>query len=128
IFGMMSSAFPVLQSATVRVYWWITRFFTASISIASNDRLNREVLNWVGAQVLPRQATRILTARTEVLDNDAWHYRRARRSRDDYSFEKRIPIQYLPTFGTTWFIHDFNIFIVRRIPSSMTNTSYMGDV
>ena len=48
-FGMLSSALPLVQSAAIKVYWWITRFFTASVSVAANDRLNREVLNWMGA-------------------------------------------------------------------------------
>jgi mitochondrial chaperone BCS1 len=128
IFGMISSALPMLQSGAVRVYWWITRFFTASISVAANDRLNREILNWLGAEVLPRQATRILTARSEILDSDAWHYRRVQRKRDDVTFEKRAPIEYLPTFGTTWFLYERNVFIVRRIPTAMTSSNRFGDV
>src|SRR3569833_2549256 len=91
IFGMISGALPMVQTAAVKIYWWITRFFTASISIGANDRLNREVLNWLGAQVLPRQATRILTARSEVLDSDAWHYRRMPRERDDCTHGGRGP-------------------------------------
>ncbi len=127
IIGIVSSALPVVQNGTVKVYWWITRFFTASISIGPNDRLNREVLNWLGAQVLPRQATRILTARSEIIESDVWHYRRPL-ERDDYTMEKRVPIQYLPTFGTTWFLYDRRIFVVRRIPTTRNSVPMMGDV
>jgi chaperone BCS1 len=115
IFGTISSASVVLKGFGLKVYWWFTALFTASISIASSDRLNREILNWIGEQVLARQATRILTARTEAIQNDAWHPRRATQERNDYQHEKRVPIQYLPTFGTTWFIYERNVFLVRRI-------------
>ena len=128
IFGMISGAVRDLQGMAVKLYWWITKFFTASVSIASNDRLNKEVLNWLGAQVLTRQATRILTASSEEVEKDAWHYRRETRERNDFNMEKRVPIQYLPTFGTTWFFHEGNIFIVRRISTSFTSTSLMGSV
>jgi chaperone BCS1 len=77
IFGTISSASVVLKGLGMKIYWWFTALFTASISVASSDRLNREILNWVGAQVLTRQATRILTARTEVVQNDSWHPRRS---------------------------------------------------
>ena len=115
IFGTISSASVVLKGLGMKVYWWFTALFTASISIASSDRLNREIVNWIGAQVLTRQATRILTARTETIQNDAWHPRRTAVERNDYNHEKRVPIQYLPTFGTTWFIFERNVFLVRRI-------------
>jgi chaperone BCS1 len=122
IFGTISSASVVLKSFGMKVYWWFTALFTASISITSSDRLNREILNWIGAQVLTRQATRILTARTETIQNDAWHPRRTQVERNDYNHEKRVPIQYLPTFGTTWFIFERNVFLVRRIN---THRSYI---
>jgi chaperone BCS1 len=122
IFGTISSASVALKGLGTKVYWWFTALFTASISVASSDRLNREILNWVGAQVLTRQATRILTARTEVVQNDSWIPRRSHVERNDYDHEKRVPIQYLPTFGMTWFIFERNIFLVRRIN---THRSYV---
>ncbi|KAF9873851.1 mitochondrial chaperone bcs1 [Colletotrichum karsti] len=113
--GDIPNALVGLQKLWTQIYWWITRFFTASISIASNDKLNREVLNWLGAHVLTRKGTRILTARTEVIRNDAW-YDRKPVERDDLHHEKRIPVQYLPTFGTTWFFYEGGFFMVRRVP------------
>jgi chaperone BCS1 len=123
IFGTISGALKDLQGVAFKIYWWITKFFTASISISSSDRLNREILNWLGAQVLERQATRILTARTETIHTDAWHPRRQLNETKKYMHEKRVPIQYLPTFGTTWFFHDRNIFLVRRVSSRGSNYS-----
>lgn len=40
---------------------------------------------------------------------------REKTTRNDYYHEKRIPIRYLPSFGTHWFIHERNIFLIRRI-------------
>jgi chaperone BCS1 len=123
IFGTISGALGDLKGVALKIYWWFTRLFTASISIPSSDKLNREILNWVGSEILTRQGTRILTARTEAAQKDAWYSRRSvTTERNDYLQEKRVPIQYLPTFGTTWFFHQGNIFLVRRIsPSNFTN-------
>ncbi|OLN96283.1 putative mitochondrial chaperone BCS1-B 1 [Colletotrichum chlorophyti] len=122
--GEIPRALSGLQKLGTQLYWWITRFFTASISIASNDKLNREVLNWLGAHVLTRQGTRVLTARTEVIQNEAWYYRKPI-ERNDLHHEKRVPVQYLPTFGTTWFFYDGGFFMVRRV-STRSNGSYYG--
>ena len=119
LLGAASSGVQSLQATGSKLYWWIVRFLTASVSIAGNDRLNREVLNWLGSQVLGKEGnTRILTAHSETIQNDAWYYRRVAQERNDYHHEKRMPVEYLPTFGTTWFVHERNIFMVRRILTS----------
>lgn len=128
ILGTLSGVLQFLQSLAVRGYWYITRFFTASVSINARDKLNREVLNWVGAQVLIRQGTRIVTARSEKIESDAFYYRRAPQPRIDYEIEKRKPIQYLPTFGSTWFFHEGNIFIIRRVSFGSSGASFMDNV
>jgi chaperone BCS1 len=43
---------------------WVSKFFIASVSIPGNDLLNSEVLNWLAANVLERQRTRKLTAKS----------------------------------------------------------------
>ncbi|KAL1840393.1 hypothetical protein VTJ49DRAFT_519 [Mycothermus thermophilus] len=120
LMGAASSGAQSLQDTGTKIYWWIVRFLTASISIAGHDRLNREVLNWLGAHVLSKGRARILTANSETIQNDAWSYRRVSQERNDFHHEKRMPVQYLPTFGTTWFIHQRNLFMVRRILTSST--------
>jgi len=125
--GAASSGINTVKAGVSKIYWWITRFLTASISIAGNDQLNREVLNWLGANVLAKQGTRILTAHSERIQNEAWHFRYLQQAqRNDYHHEKRTPVQYLPTFGTTWFFHERNLFMVRRIltSSSHYNSAY----
>ncbi|KAH8898944.1 P-loop containing nucleoside triphosphate hydrolase protein [Thozetella sp. PMI_491] len=114
LLGAASSGFASLQGGASKLYWAVLKFLTASISVAGSDRLNREVLNWLGANVLGPQGLRILTARSETIKNDAWHYRRVQ-ERNDYEHENRVPVQYLPTFGMTWFIYERNFFMVRRI-------------
>ncbi|POS75029.1 hypothetical protein DHEL01_v206573 [Diaporthe helianthi] len=128
ILGTISGVLGFLQNIAVKLYWYITRFFTASVSINARDKLNREVLNWLGAQVLVRQGTRIVTARSEQIESDAFYYRRAPEPRDDYSMDKRKPIQYLPTFGTTWFTYERNVFIVRRVSANSTGMSFVDQV
>ncbi|KAK1595602.1 P-loop containing nucleoside triphosphate hydrolase protein [Colletotrichum navitas] len=123
--GDIPRALTGLQNLGTQIYWWITRFFTASISIGANDKLNREVLNWLGAHVLTRQGTRVLTARTEVIQNEAWYYRKPV-ERDDLHHEKRVPVQYLPTFGTTWFVYEGGFFMVRRVSTRTNRSVYTG--
>ena len=106
-----------LQDAGYRIYWWVVRFLTASISIAGNDRLNHEVLGWLGAHVLARRRARVLTATSETIHTDRWYRTSESQERNDYRHEKRVPVQYLPTFGATWFVHQRNVFMVRRIPA-----------
>lgn len=115
LMGLTSTGFEFLKRVAVKLSWWITRFCTASVSIAPSDRLNREVLNWLGAMVLTRQGTRILAARSETIDNDSWGWRQVT-ERDDFRHERRKPVEYLPTFGATWFVYQMRVFVVRRIP------------
>jgi hypothetical protein len=75
IFGTISGGVKDLQGLALKLYWWFTKFFSSSISVASNDRLNREIVNWLGAQVLENQGTRILTARSDQMQTDAWRRR-----------------------------------------------------
>lgn len=42
-------------------------------------------------------------------------YHRVQKQPTEPDAEKRKPIEYLPTFGRTWFLHKGNIFIVRRV-------------
>lgn len=118
VFGTVGNAVRDLRDVSFKLYWWITTFFTASISINGSDRLNREVINWLGANVLTRQGTRILTACSETINNDSWSWRYRPVERTDFHHEKRLPVTYLPTFGTTWFIHKYRLFMVRRIPKA----------
>ncbi|RDW64577.1 hypothetical protein BP6252_10228 [Coleophoma cylindrospora] len=126
ILGTISGPLQDLQGIALKLYWWFTKLFTSSISITSNDRLNREILNWISNQILMQQGTRILTARTENVQTDAWYQRSNDTERNDLTFEKRVPIQYLPTFGTTWFIYEYHIFLVRRISTTTRWTQMNG--
>jgi hypothetical protein len=72
----------------MKAYWWIIRLFTASISIGAKDLLNREILGWIGTQVLDRQDTRILTARTKSIQTG---YYRQVTEEPTYTNEKRVP-------------------------------------
>src|SRR5262249_30902569 len=40
VLGGLPSALGDLQSLLLKLYWWFAKFFTASVSIAGNDRLN----------------------------------------------------------------------------------------
>ncbi|TLD11878.1 hypothetical protein PspLS_11323 [Pyricularia sp. CBS 133598] len=115
LIGAMSSGFHFLNHIGLKLYWTLTRFCTASVAIAASDRLNREVLNWLSSTVLMRQGSRILAARSENVDNERYYYARPKTVRDDCANETRRPVEYMPTFGTTWFWHRKRLFIVRCV-------------
>ncbi|PVH88955.1 P-loop containing nucleoside triphosphate hydrolase protein [Cadophora sp. DSE1049] len=100
-----------VRDMVMRLYHAFTQFLTASISIPAYDDLNKDILNWIGAHVLESQSPRNLAARTEDVGNMFTYFSK----RKDLSFGKKTPINYLPAFGTVWFVHDRNIFLVHRI-------------
>ena len=114
----LSRMMPVALPWVLSVYWWVVQFFTVSISIGPKDRLNREVINWLGANVLGGSGQRILTARSEIIESDACSYQQIfNRSVTviEAGREKNPPIQYLPTFGTTWFFVGRRLFVIWRV-------------
>jgi chaperone BCS1 len=111
IFGTLSTVAKHMYGLRSRLYRWMIRFFTASVSISGDDDINREVLNWLGVNVLARQKTRMLTARSHNPFNNTWSLY----MRNDCSDGSEL-IQYLPTFGTTWFFYKSNLFMIRRNP------------
>jgi len=123
VLGTFPSALHQLRAAASGLLWWAAKHFMSSVSIGANDRLNKEVINWVGNRVLPRRAARTLNARTEVISTNVPYWRVQTTERDDVTHEKRVPIQYLPSYGTTWFIHDWNLFLIKRISANANKNS-----
>lgn len=115
LIGAMSSGFHFLNHIGLKLYWTLTRFCTASVAVAASDRLNREVLSWISSTVLMRQGTRVLAARSEMVDDERYYYQRPKTIRDDCANETRRPVEYMPTFGTMWFWHRKRLFIVRCV-------------
>lgn len=70
LLGTIQSAFSSIQDWGVKLYWWLKKIFTSTISIAANDKLNRVVLEWLAQNVLEHRGTKILTAQTE--SNNPW--------------------------------------------------------
>ncbi|KAL5612922.1 uncharacterized protein BROUX77_003078 [Berkeleyomyces rouxiae] len=149
ICAMLSGALTNAHDMATRFYWWIARFLTASVSITGKDRLNREVINWLGAHVLRQkssgnnasilgcQESRIMIASSSetTTQSDAFLY--CRRSETDDETEKtssskspttssvvgrRAPVHYLPTFGVAWFKFEGSTFLVRRISADKSSS------
>lgn len=118
LLGTLPAALSRARGVALGIYWWVAKYFLSAVTIAGNDRLNRDVVGWVAGNVLPKRSVRSVTARTEVVHSrDYWPHRTPVR-RDDVRHEKRVPIQYLPSFGTTWFLHSRTLFFVSRVPPS----------
>ncbi|KAH6720148.1 BCS1 N terminal-domain-containing protein [Leptodontidium sp. MPI-SDFR-AT-0119] len=111
IFSALSDTARMVQRFGQKIYMSFLQYCTASISIPSSDNLNKDILNWIGKNVLERQSPRVLAAKTVSLGNNAFTYS----SKNKVGHEKRPPIKFLPTFETVWFVHDRNIFLVHRI-------------
>ncbi|KAI1393165.1 mitochondrial chaperone BCS1 [Hypoxylon trugodes] len=118
--GAAPAVWRFLRTAWHEAYGWIRQFFISSITIPAHDPLNRHVTNWIIANVVQFRSIRSFTARTQI-----------QATRQAELFKKtRWDIQYLPHFGTTWFWHDGNLFVVRRpldsFKTSTSNSSYDG--
>ena len=118
LIGTVSQFASHLKASAYRGYWYITRFFTASISIAGDNILNGEGTTRMATHVFDRWNPRILTASYQSVNDDSWMYESLGLRRDDRSPTKRKTIRYLPTFGTTWFTFERNIFTIRRVGHS----------
>ncbi|KAI0468774.1 P-loop containing nucleoside triphosphate hydrolase protein [Xylaria cf. heliscus] len=119
LFGTMSSGMSMIKDLGAYVWTYIARFFVSSISVSGHDKLNEEVLNWLADHVLPYRQPRILNAQYQESNRPgSWNSYRNLAIKDDNKVEKRnqrLPIFYMPAFGSIWFIHDRNFFILRRV-------------
>lgn len=124
LFGAFSGGASHLDKIYSRLRSWVVRFFTASISIPGTDELNQEVLNWVGSNVLQPRRTRILTAQSRTTIGE---YGGVSTQRDDVSSDGEKTIRYMPTFSTTWFSFDRNLFMVRRDADNQKSKGFQAD-
>jgi mitochondrial chaperone BCS1 len=128
----VSSSLSQINQIATTLYKWITYLFTATVSLPAGDRSNREVLNWVSANVIEPRGIRTLTAHSEHVETDAVHYHRSSRdptTRIDYYVPRKRPeIQYLPAFGTTCFVFERKMFLIKhsnpRRPPPIGHRSY----
>ncbi|KAI9159007.1 Mitochondrial chaperone BCS1 [Paramyrothecium foliicola] len=103
---------PALSS----IWQPLTRRVTASVTLQSEDRLTKEVIDWVAANILwPRKA------RFWIAHSDKSEMERERESRRMYgpnrrfrSVEQNDSIQFAPENQSTWFIFRKRIFIVHQ--------------
>ena len=127
IAGVVPAVWRFLRGAWHETYSWIRQFFIASVVIPGRDPLNRDVINWVLANVIqPRRDTRFFTARTEL---------RGRLGRGDAPESASLKksqrrVQYLPHFESVWFWHDGRLFLIHRslesFNTSMCDPGYDG--
>ncbi|KAI1752007.1 P-loop containing nucleoside triphosphate hydrolase protein [Xylaria castorea] len=118
LFGAMSSGVSVIKDLGAYMWTYVARFFVSSISVSGHDKLNEEVLNWLVDNVLPRRRPRILNAQYRQSETGDWDSYRNLATDDGDKKEKqhqRLPIFYMPAFGSIWFIYDRNVFILRRV-------------
>ena len=63
--------------------------------------------------MLPKRSVRAMSAKTENAKSEYWS---PTSERNDIRHENRVPVQYLPSFGTIWFVHDGSLFLVSCQP------------
>ncbi|CAI4217620.1 unnamed protein product [Parascedosporium putredinis] len=94
ILGTVPTTLVRLRAVVYNIYWWIAKYFVSSISVAGNDQLNKDVINWVAHNVLPRRSIRMLNARTEVIQTDYW--KPSVTERNDIRHDNRVPVHCQP--------------------------------
>lgn len=102
---------------------FLKQFLFSSVSIPPEDRLNKEVLAWMSANVVANGA-RYITAKStisggqEVNDDDSYdRYGRWRGSPRHEEIDKldnrSPPIRFFPSVGIQWFFHKGRLFLFR---------------
>ncbi|KAL8381885.1 hypothetical protein RB595_005908 [Gaeumannomyces hyphopodioides] len=94
---------------------WLKVDISKAIGLISLMGLTSTGFEFLNRVAVKLSWTRILAARSETVDNNSWGWRQVT-ERDDFRHEQRKPIEYLPTFGATWFVYQMRVFVVRRIP------------
>ncbi|KAK8064698.1 Mitochondrial chaperone BCS1 [Apiospora phragmitis] len=90
---------------------YLGHFLTSSVTINGSDKLNREVINWLGAHVLERKQTRSLLAQSNSNTAAPLWYMAVR---DDRPSHQQIAIKYLPTFDINYFRFEGTLIMVQR--------------
>ncbi|KAI7908496.1 hypothetical protein M9X92_012156 [Pyricularia oryzae] len=117
------SAISNLIEFSKRILYGIIPLFTASVSIAANDRLNRDVINYLSSK---DSTEHIVTAHTETADRPIIPFWYQRTMRDDHKASD-CQIEYTSTFRIKLVRHDGRLLIIRRIsakPSGRTPDKY----
>jgi chaperone BCS1 len=107
------SNIPALSS----VWQPLTRRFTASVTLGAEDRLTKEVIDWVSAKILWPRKTRFWVAHSDRSEME--QKREERRfhglSTRFQSVEQNDNILFEPENQTTWFIFRRRLFLVNQI-------------
>ncbi|QBZ66684.1 hypothetical protein PoMZ_13668 [Pyricularia oryzae] len=117
------SAISNLIEFSKRILYGIIPLFTASVSIAANDRLNRDVINYLSSK---DSTEHIVTVHTETADRPIIPFWYQRTMRDDHKASD-CQIEYTSTFRIKLVRHDGRLLIIRRIsakPSGRTPDKY----
>lgn len=104
-----------VQVLAEKVHWAITRCMTASISIQRGEKVNKDVTKWIGENVIARQSPRVLAAQTSYVVKDEFSYWHNLKNKTA-GVDRKPPLSYVPTSKSLWFVHDRNLFFVRRVP------------
>ena len=119
IFLVAGYAWRPMSSVGNSLYWAIVRFFTATVSVAADDRLNFDVLHYIATTVIPHAGTRILTARSEYIGPVNYHTRpppsASSLRMEDPTLNGRLkPIEYLLGLEMIVFRFGWTIMMVKR--------------
>jgi chaperone BCS1 len=104
----------------------LTRRLTASVVLHSEDRLTKEVIDWVAAKILWPRRARFWVAHSDNTEMERQREQRrlygpARRYR---SLERNDSIQFAPENQSTWFIFQRRVFVVQLLANYKPPTPY----
>jgi chaperone BCS1 len=107
------AAFTSARWAWKQIFPLMLNFCTSMVSIPSNDRLNKEILAWMSAQIVEKHGTRALAAVSAGSgDAQAVPYHPVPRTRrqivreqhmEDDLDDRTPAISFFPAVGTQWF-------------------------
>ncbi|KAI0195443.1 P-loop containing nucleoside triphosphate hydrolase protein [Astrocystis sublimbata] len=139
LLGAMSTGVKMIKSLGAWTWTYISRFFVSAVKVAGNDQLKQDFLSWFRDNVLPRQHPRVLDAQYHTVASayhdrayySGYYYDGSVDIEDTGMMMKRKsnkhrPVDYMPTFGNTWFVHNRNVFIIRQVDNTV-NSRMGGD-
>ena len=94
----------------------LTRRVTASVTLHAEDRLTKEVIDWVAAKILWPRKARFWVAHSDISEMERMREQRRMygSSRRFRSVERNDNIQFAPENQSTWFIFRRRIFVVHQ--------------
>ncbi|KAK6818869.1 hypothetical protein PG987_016322 [Apiospora arundinis] len=116
ILGGLKGGLGTVSGILTNLRRYISHFFTSSIAVPKDNKLNREVLSWLRAHALEGKQRRSLMAMhpNRSYDPTTLQFNGCIFNRDDWSTSQQLTVMYLPTFDMHYFWFEGTLIMVKH--------------